>query len=178
MRLRSALLATIGAASVIASSAASAQASEDSVKAAFLPRFVRYVTWPPTARPGPGEPFNLCVIGSDPYGGALDRAAKGQSIDGHPIVVRRMSSPAAAARCHIAFVYGARDQSTGQLLAAMTRLPVLTVTDSRGGGQRGMIHFVVAGGRVRFFIDESAASRRGLSISSRLLALAVGVNGR
>jgi YfiR/HmsC-like len=41
-----------------------------------------------------------------------------------------------------------------------------------------MIHFTVAGGRVRFFIDEAAAAERGLSISSRLLALALGVRQR
>jgi hypothetical protein len=52
---------------------------------------------------------------------------------------------------------------------------VLTGTDGANGGQRGIIHFTVSGGRVRFFIDQAAASRRGMQISSRLLALAVGV---
>ena len=55
---------------------------------------------------------------------------------------------------------------------------MLTVTDARAGPQRGMIHFTIVGGRVRFFIDEAAASDRGLSISSRLLALAAGVRQR
>jgi hypothetical protein len=52
---------------------------------------------------------------------------------------------------------------------------VLTVTDAASSGERGIIHFTVTGGRVRFFIDQAAASRRGMQISSRLLALAVGV---
>ena len=38
-----------------------------------------------------------------------------------------------------------------------------------------MVHFAVVGGRVRFHIDQGAASARGVSISSRLLALAVEV---
>ena len=41
-----------------------------------------------------------------------------------------------------------------------------------------MIHFAIVAGRVRFFIDEAEAAGRGLSISSRLLALAVGVRER
>ena len=41
-----------------------------------------------------------------------------------------------------------------------------------------MIHFTISGGRVRFFIDEAAAAQRGLVISSRLLALALGVRQR
>ena len=55
---------------------------------------------------------------------------------------------------------------------------MLTVTDARAGPQRGMIHFTIVGGRVRFFIDEADAAERGLSISSRLLALAAGVRQR
>ena len=51
----------------------------------------------------------------------------------------------------------------------------MTVTDGASSGPRGIIHFVVVGGRVRFFIDQASAERRRLSISSRLLALALGV---
>jgi hypothetical protein len=64
------------------------------------------------------------------------------------------------------------------LLAAIGRQPVLTVTDSANASQRGIVHFVVVGGRVRFFIDEAAAAERGLLISSRLLGLAVAVRTR
>jgi hypothetical protein len=41
-----------------------------------------------------------------------------------------------------------------------------------------MIHFSMVSGRVRFFIDDAGAAERGLSISSRLLALAIGVRQR
>jgi signal transduction histidine kinase len=118
------------------------QPSETAVKAAFLPRFARYVTWPPPARPGGAQPFQLCVIGVDPFGRALDQAAAGQGVDGHAVTVRRLSSASGAAGCHVAFVQGANGQATGQLLAGLSRLPVLTVTDARSGSQRGMVHFL------------------------------------
>ena len=156
---------------------AHAQVSETEVKAAFLPRFARYVTWPSAMRPQPGQAFQLCVVGADPFGNALDRAAAGQLVDGHRIVVRRVGSDAAA-NCHIAFVQGSKPQPTGQMLAALDGRPVLTVTDARSGSQRGMVHFTMVSGRVRFFIDEKEAARRGLGINSRLLALAVGVRSR
>lgn len=158
-------------------SPARAQISETEVKAAFLPRFARYVTWPSFMRPQPGQSFQLCVVGPDPFGSALDRAASGQLVDGHRIVVRRVGSEAAAS-CHIAFIQGSKTQPTGQVLAALDGRPVLTVTDARGGSQRGMVHFSMVSGRVRFFIDEKEAARRGLGINSRLLALAVGVRPR
>lgn len=166
------------AATVLISAPADSQPSEASVKAEFLPRFARYVTWPPPTHPSAAAPFELCVIGIDPFGRALDQAAAGQGAGGRRVMIRRLQSANGAAGCHIAFVQGANGQVTGQLLAGLGRLPVLTVTDARSGAQRGMIHFAVIGGRVRFFIDDAKAAERGLSISSRLLALAVGVRQR
>jgi len=162
------------AAAALAGTPAHAQVSETSVKAAFLPRFARYVTWPPNAVPSATAPFVLCVIGSDPFGGSLDQAARSQSVDGRRVVVRRMATAAQSGGCHVAFI-GDGSSQAGQVLAAIGRRPVLTVTDARNGGQRGIIHFAVVSGRVRFFIDQAAAQQRGLTVSSRLLALAVGV---
>lgn len=154
---------------------ASAQPSETAVKAAFLPRFARYVTWPPSAAPRSNEPFILCVIGQDRFGRLLDNAVRTQSIDGRSITVRRMPDAAGASACHVAFVHGNKAQPVGNLLAAIGRKPVLTVTDASNGGRRGIIHFTINKGRVRFFIDQGAAQQRGLTVSSRLLALAIGV---
>ena len=169
------VLALIATAGALVPSPAFAQASETAVKAAFLPRFARYVTWPAAAAPKNSDPFVLCVIGDDPFGGALEQAARSQSIDGRRITVRHLDSAAGADGCQVAFLGGTGRQPVGQLLAALGRKPVLTVTDARDGGQRGLIHFSIVGGRVRFFIDQAGAERRGLTISSRLLALAVGV---
>ena len=165
------LLILTGAALLLPAGAARAEPTDVSVKAAFLPRFARYVTWPASAMPKGGDPFVLCVIGSDPFGAQLDQTAASQLIDGRHIVVRRMGSAAGADDCQIAFVAANRLDS----LATLAAKPVLTVTDGATGGPRGIIHFVVVGGRVRFFIDEGSAERRRLSISSRLLALALGV---
>ena len=155
-----------------------AQPTEDAVKAAFLPRFARYVAWPAPAVPAAGSPFHLCVVGRDPFGRILESAAASELIDGHGVTVRRMPSVDRAVGCHLAFVQGAAPQDTARLLAALRRHPILTVTDARAGPPRGIIHFTIVGGRVRFFIDDSAAADRGLSISSRLLALAAGVRQR
>jgi hypothetical protein len=64
------------------------------------------------------------------------------------------------------------------MLAALSGQPILTITDAGSGSQRGIIHFALVSGRVRFFIDEAAAAQRGLSISSRLLSLAIAVRAR
>ena len=162
----------------LAGTPARAQPTAEAVEAAFIPKFARYVQWPAGVHPDPRQPFQLCVIGRDPFGALLDRAAANETVDGRSVVVRRMATPDGADACHLAFVRGPTGQDTARFLLALRTRPTLTITDARAGAQRGMIHFTVAGGRVRFFIDEAAAAERGLSISSRLLALALGVRQR
>lgn len=173
--LRSTVAFALGAVALLLGAAASAasQPTEADVKAAFLPRFARYVTWPAAAAPKNADPFVLCVIGNQQFGNAVEAAARSQSVDGRRIIVRKPLSPGATDGCQIAFVSGTSTQSVEQALGAIGRRPVLTVTDD--GGPRGLIHFSVVDGRVRFFIDQAAAQQRGLQISSRLLALAIGV---
>jgi hypothetical protein len=176
MRSWYAVVRTLAAAIVAAqltSVPASAQVSDTAVKAAFIPRFARYVTWPANAPANGNGPITICIIGDDPFGSALDQAASTQSVDGRQLTVKRLLSAAAASGCAIAFVDGVRTRDT---LAALAHQPILTVTDARVSPERGIIHFAVVDGRVRFIIDNAQAQARGLTISSRLLALAIGVN--
>ena len=166
-------LAALVAVLLLPSAPLRAQPSETAVKAAFLPKFARYVQWP-----GAREHVVLCLIGRDPFGTSVDRAAAQEIVGGHPVAVRRMPEVDANVRCDVAYVQGTNSRETAALLAALRHRPVLTVTDSRAGAPRGLIHFTVAAGRVRFFIDEASAAERGLTISSRLLALALGVRQR
>ncbi|MBV9528730.1 MAG: YfiR family protein [Sphingomonas sp.] len=166
-----ALRAGAAALAMVAIAASAAEPTDISVKAAFLPRFARYVTWPASALPKAGGPYQLCVIGSDPFGSLLDQTAASQTVDGRKILVRRLNSASGAEECQIAFVANNR---LGEL-NGMDGKPVLTVTDGPAGSPRGIIHFAIVGGRVRFFIDQASAQQRRLGISSRLLALALGV---
>ena len=163
---------------LLTATAAFARMSEAAVKASYIPKFARYVQWPASAQPEPGQPFQLCVIGHDPFGPMLDEAAARELIEGHNFILRRMPTADGADGCQLAYVQGATPHDTTRLLLALRGQPTLTITDGRAGPQRGMIHFTVAGGRVRFFIDEAEAAARGLSISSRLLTLALGVRQR
>lgn len=150
---------------------AAAPPSDVAVKAAFLTKFPAYVAWPAAARPRPGAPLQICILGGDPFGRLIDDAARGQQVDGHPLQVRRLGAPAQAGGCHVAY-------STPTMLQGLQGKPVLTVTDARAGAQGGMIHFVIHQGRVRFNIDEAQAARSGVGISSRLLGIALNVRQR
>lgn len=160
-----------------AASKAEQPSLEYPVKATFLYKFAPFIGWPPAAFSSPTSPFNICVVGTDPFGPVLDRAVAGQQVGGHPVAVRRMAEVAGGAPgCHILYTVGSKTQAAAAVLAAVRGAPVLTVTDGAyGDGVHGVIHFVLDGARVRFDIDLKAAAANGLEVSSKLLSLAVSV---
>ena len=154
--------------------AATAQEPLDlAVKATYLYKLAPFVDWPQGAFAGPDSPFDLCVIGDDPFGPILDRAVAGQRVGAHPIIVHRLPTAAARSGCELAFVEGSKDQTVREALRQLSGSPVLTVTDNQAS--RGIVDFITEDGRVRFRIDDQAASENGLTISSKLLSLAISV---
>lgn len=149
---------------------------EAAVKATFLYRFGAFVEWPETAFKSPEAPAGLCILGSDPFGPALDEQVRDQHIAARPIQVRRLTNAEDIAGCHILYVGANRLLPAEEALRAARSAPILTVTDASTDAQaRGMIHFVVVDNRIRFHIDQVRAMESGLTISSRLLALALSV---
>jgi hypothetical protein len=145
---------------------------EHAVKATFLYKFASFVEWPPGSFQSEVSPFHLCIVGADPFGGATQTAARGQTVGRHPVVVRRLQRVAAQPQCHAVFISGSAVQDAEEVLQALAGEPVLTITDSALGTAPGVIHFVIADDRVTFDIDNVAAARQRLVISSKLLALA------
>jgi hypothetical protein len=143
----------------------------DAVKATYLLKFAPFVAWPGAA----GGPFTICTMGEDAVIDMVAQAAGGQTVEGRPVTVQRIAGPTDGHPCRILFVTGSADE-TASTLEAVRGTPVLTVTDAAAEDRtRGVINFVIEDHRVRFEIDEDLAERDGLTISSKLLALAVSV---
>jgi hypothetical protein len=138
-----------------------------------------FAEWPADAFDGPNAPFVICVIGVDPFGAALDRRVADQKISGRVVVVRRFDKAEKGLACHMAFLSGGPTQSVADGLAAFKGAPVLTVTDeTRGGSTRGIIHMVTQEDRKRFYVDDQQAAQGHITLSSKLLSLAIAVRPR
>jgi hypothetical protein len=147
--------------------------SEYQVKAAFLYNFVKFVDWPATPA-GKEEPIGLCVLGKDPFGGALEHVIEGKTVNGRPLAIRRIGDIAAARSCQVLFVSGSEVGRVSEIIQAVHAWSVLTVSEIDRFSQRGgIITFLMEGQRVRFQINSKAAASAGLKISSKLLQLAV-----
>jgi len=150
--------------------------TEYDVKAAYLFNFGKFVKWPAAKQARRGEPFNICVLGQDRFGGALERVTSGEAINGSPVGIRRLTTPEEAASCQIVFVDKSEERRMPMLLPQLERANVLTVSDMPGFSDHGgMIQFLLAGDRVRFEVNLSAAEKAGLSLSSDLLKVAAKV---
>lgn len=179
-RLRTLAMAAASAAAFVAGAAAQAVAQaplEYEVKGAFLYKFLPFVEWPASALPAANSPFVLCTLGNDPFGPGFDKTVTVQNISGHPLAVRHIPNGGDASGCQAVFISIADPQEEAAAVHAFDGKPVLTVTDS-GSASGGIISFVMEHNRVHFDIDDAAAARDGLTISSKLLDLARKVNLR
>jgi YfiR/HmsC-like len=153
-------------------------ASEYQVKAAYLFNFGQFVEWPPAAFESATAPFVIGIVGDDPFGGILDEMAHGESVDGHPLQIRRFRSAAEIAACNILFIARSQASSLDKTLRGLRGRNVLTVTDSPGDESRDAIIVLINdSNRIRMRINLGAARANNLVISSKLLRPAQVVDG-
>ncbi|MDB5362073.1 MAG: hypothetical protein JWO51_3370 [Rhodospirillales bacterium] len=138
------------------------------IEAAYLTKFAAFIEWPP------GAPDALCVLASDAIGRLIEQAESKLPADAGPANVRRLQSESPAAECGVLFISDPDRDAAMPPMAPAT----LVVTDRAAEGRKGVINFVIRDDRVRFEIDDAEAARRGLTISSKLLSLAVFVKPR
>jgi hypothetical protein len=137
-----------------------AQFSEYEVKAGFLCNFLQFVKWP-----GGGAGSSIGVLGNDPFGGALEKAAQGRKIR-----IQRAGGAGELKDCNLVFISKSERGNIAGILSQLQGAPVLTVSETGSfTKQGGMIDFVMQGGNVSFEVNASAAQKAGLQISSKLL---------
>jgi hypothetical protein len=152
---------------------APASSLEYRVKAAFLYNFAKFIEWPPEAFAGPQGPYNICVLGRDPFAQDLDAAVGDNLVAGRPLVVRRLPDLQGASGCHILFIASSERDRLRAIFEAVGSAPTLTVgEDADFTRLGGCLRFFLEENRVRFEINLAATDRARLKLSAKLLSLA------
>jgi hypothetical protein len=154
----------------------SAVASSDAalrVKAAYLYKFAGYVEWPPGVFASEDSPLVVGVIGDDHLEEILSRMIVGKTVNGRPLVTRRLEAESPLQGVHMLIV-GALDAPTLQAIGAAVRgKPVLVVSDA---GQRrmldSMISFDLVDQHLRFNVALKPAATSGLKLRALMLTAA------
>ena len=133
---------------------------------------------PPSVQPVPAAafadakaPLRLCVLGEDPFHGAL-AALEGRTVKNRAIVASRLASTDSPEKCHLLFVSASEGKRVGTILESLRGMPVLAVGDTpRFARSGGIIRLETVENRVRFEINVEAAHHAKLKLDSRLLRL-------
>jgi uncharacterized protein DUF4154 len=152
--------------------------SEYQVKAAYLFNFLKFVEWPEDAFSDALAPFVIGVVGEDPFGNSLPQVVIGKTVQGRDLVIRVFHAGEDLRSAHILFISASEKKRLPVILSPLRGSSVLTVADMEGFAESGgMIQFVSENNRVRFAINADSARRARLRISSKLLSLAIPLQG-
>lgn len=156
-----------------------ATANEYQVKAAYLFNFAKFVEWPANTFSSAAAPLEICVMGLNPFGHALEDSIAGKTVSGRRLEISHKTDAAEARSCQIVFIAVSDKQRIRQILPQLSGASVLTVGDTLGfTDDGGIINFVLDGDRIRFETNLDAAERAHLKISARLLSVAKVVVGK
>jgi hypothetical protein len=151
-----------------------AQADERAVKAAFLYNFIQFAQWPVP----PDEPFLLCVLGRTNLDEHLARLEGKNVQNGVHVKVKHVALRDSLQGCHALYVDDSQRQLAEELLPKLAGVPILTVTDSDGLAERGVIIEIQKRDlKLGFEVNLVAARKANIALSSRLLKMANYVAG-
>jgi len=153
--------------------AEAAARSEHEVKAAFLFNFAKFIEWPDDVFEKTDSPIVVGILGDESFARVVERTCAEKEVHGRPFSVKRFDKADQIGLCHALFISGSEKKRLTRVFATLGDSAVLTVGEMPGfAHEGGMINFTMKKNKVHFEINESAARRAGLKISSKLLKLA------
>jgi hypothetical protein len=162
------------------------------IKAAFLYEFANFIDgWKFQQKESDekaNSPVFLGVIGDDPFKDAF-KPLKAKKIRGRKVVIKYFKGLShlnsegkkvklhpdikTIKKCDLIFVCSSEKQYIGDILGPIRNQRILTVGDTQGFLEKGIIvNFIIEKRKVRFEINTAGAYRAKLKIRSKLLRLA------
>lgn len=134
--------------------------------------FARYVTWPAGAFASERAPWSVCIVGSGHFDESLEKTFLGRTEQGRAFEVLRAVNPEQLPACQIAYIDMDSTSRRRAALAALRKLPVLTVGSSADFLSEGGIVRLLATERIEMSINLDQARAVALSISTKMLEVA------
>ncbi|MGM0551488.1 MAG: YfiR family protein [Bacteroidota bacterium] len=148
------------------SSGVSAQTSEHTLKAVYMEKFSRFVTWPEDT----SNHFIITMYGKSPLTQSIKQIYSIQKIKGREVVVKEANVMAEIEDTHILFIASNQVDDLPLLLSYIQGKPILTISHAEGFAKKGVIiNFFVEQNRLRFEVNEEALLQSPLQMSFYLL---------
>jgi hypothetical protein len=152
---------------------ANGESAEYSIKLAFLYNFSKFVEWPVNAYRSASAPMAICIVGRDPFSPDVEGELGTRTVGTHPVKVLSLKTTDKLTVCHMAFIPVTEKAQADKIVKGLKGSSTLTIGETEGFAVLGgIINLTVDGNRVHFEVNQLAAERAGLKISSKLLSLA------
>lgn len=155
---------------VRAAAGSAADVTQATLNAAFLFNFAKFAEWSATASKGP---LNLCVLKDEASERALAKLVADARIDERPIQVMTGVARNRLRSCHVLYIGDVAAAESRAIVTELQDAAVLTVSSGEQFARMGgVIGLFLEAGKMRFAVNQDAAQRAGIKLSSRLLSLA------
>jgi hypothetical protein len=113
--------------------------TEYEVKAEFIERFTRFVSWPDSAFVSASSSFGVCIYGNGPLAKQLERVVVSRKIKERPTQVTHVGPNAELSGCHILYVAEMERENVRNMAARTRGKPILSVGDYPGFAEEGLL---------------------------------------
>lgn len=150
-------------------------ATPEQLKAAFLVNFIKLTKWPSDV-----AAFEVGVYKDPDFAALLTKILAGKKVQGKDITVKSQDDAALFANCHVIFAPKKVEGELGDVFSKIKALgdtpPKLTIGEEDSFiDAGGIIAFVAAGAKIKFKVNLIPAKAKNLTISAKLLKLAIDV---
>lgn len=146
---------------------------EYQVKAVFLFNFSQFVEWPAHCFPSAQSPAVIGILGKDPFGKYLEETISGETINKHPLVLKRFDNVEDIANCHILFINITDKDKLEQIIQKLKGKNILTVSDTNDFSKLGgMVRLYTKNDKINIQVNLDETKSENLTVSSKLLKLA------
>lgn len=141
------------------------------LKAVYLEKFSRFVTWPEECEMNdPTKPFIISVMGKTQLTENLEQIYAVQKINNKKVIIKKISHLYEIENSHVLFIADSEKKNLKNILVLTKKLPVLTISESSNFAEMGVIiNFYEEEKRLKFEVNETAVLQSPLQMSFYLL---------
>jgi len=141
------------------------------LKAVYIEKFSRFVTWPEECcMDDPDKPFVISVIGKTPLYKNLEQIYSMQKINNKKVEIKKINNLYEIENSHILVIAESERKNLQNILALTEKLPVLTISDSPNFAKEGvLINFFEEKNKLKFEVNETAVIKSPLQMSFYLM---------
>lgn len=157
--------------------AQNAPSLEYQIKASLIYNFLKFIEWPQDSKELSNQTLHICTLGEERYGRALG-ILDNETVNSLQIKVDRLSGleESSLDNCMVVVINESLAGAVPTIMRVLKNHSVLTIGETDGFLENGgIINFIVQGKKIRFEINNEAAAKARLVISSKLLRLASNV---